>query len=61
MRTLAHREPTLALHVHVGVPDPEDAVQVLNGLRGVVPLLLALSANSPFSHGADSASGRWHR
>jgi glutamate---cysteine ligase / carboxylate-amine ligase len=54
MRALARRDPTLALHVHVGVPDPEDAVRVLNGLRRAVPLLLALSANSPFCQGADS-------
>lgn len=54
MRALAHREPTLALHVHVGVPDPDDAVRLMNGLRGVLPLLLALSANSPYSDGRDS-------
>lgn len=54
MRMLARREPTLALHVHIGVPDPEDAIRVLNGLRGAVPVLLALSANSPFSKGHDS-------
>lgn len=54
MRFLARRDPTLALHVHVGVPDPEDAVRALNGLRRAVPLLLALSANSPFCQGGDS-------
>ena len=54
MRSIARREPTLALHVHVGVPDPDDAVRVLNGLRNAVPLLLALSANSPFCRGRDS-------
>lgn len=54
MRALAHREPTMALHVHVGVPDPEDAVRVLNGLRRQAPLLLALTANSPFWQGRDS-------
>ncbi len=54
MRALARREPTLALHVHVGVPEAEDAVRVLNGLRCVVPLLLAVSANSPFCGGADT-------
>jgi glutamate---cysteine ligase / carboxylate-amine ligase len=54
MRMLARREPTLALHVHVGVPDPDDAIQLLNGLREVVPVLIALSANSPFSGGRDS-------
>ena len=54
MRMLARREPTLALHVHIGVPDPEEAIRVLNGLRGAVPVLLALSANSPFCQGRDS-------
>jgi len=54
MRSLANREPTLALHVHVGVPDPDDAVRLLNGLRPAVPVLLALSANSPFSRGRDT-------
>jgi carboxylate-amine ligase len=54
MRTLARREPTMALHVHVGVPDPDDAVRLMNGLRGALPMLLALSANSPFSDGRDS-------
>jgi carboxylate-amine ligase len=53
LRLLAHREPTMALHVHVGVPDPEDAVRVMNRLRECVPVLLALSANSPFLHGRD--------
>ena len=54
MRALARREPTLALHVHVGLADPEDAIRVLNGLRAAVPVLLALSANSPFSQRRDS-------
>ena len=54
MRVLARREPTMALHVHVGVPAAEDAIRVLNGLRRNVPTLLALSANSPFWQGLDS-------
>jgi glutamate---cysteine ligase / carboxylate-amine ligase len=54
MRSLAHRDPTLALHVHVGIPDPEAAIRVMNSLRAAVPLLLALAANSPFSQGRDS-------
>ncbi len=54
MRALARREPTLALPAHVGVPDPQDALRGLNGLRVAVPVLLALSANSPFSQGRDS-------
>ena len=54
MRELARREPTFALHVHVGVPDPENAVHVANRLRANLPLLLALSANSPFWQGRDT-------
>ncbi len=54
MRVLARREPTMALHVHVGVPDSEDAIRLCNGLRRHTPILLALSANSPFWQGRDS-------
>jgi glutamate---cysteine ligase / carboxylate-amine ligase len=48
MRELARREPTFALHVHIGVADPERAIVLQNRLRVHLPLLLALSANSPF-------------
>jgi carboxylate-amine ligase len=51
MADLARREPTFALHVHVGVGDPERAVRLLNRLRTHLPVLLALSANSPFWQG----------
>ncbi len=51
MRVLARREPTLATHVHVGIADPRAAVRLLNRLRLHLPLLLALSANSPFWQG----------
>jgi carboxylate-amine ligase len=54
MRYLAHRDPTMALHVHVGVPDPEDAVRVSNALCLYAPLFLALAANSPFCQGRDT-------
>jgi glutamate---cysteine ligase / carboxylate-amine ligase len=54
MRVLARREPTMAQHVHVAVPDGDTAVRALDGLRDDLPLLLALSANSPYWGGADS-------
>jgi glutamate---cysteine ligase / carboxylate-amine ligase len=53
MRSLARRDPTMALHVHVGVADPDEAIRLINGLRRHLPLLLALSANSPFCRGRD--------
>ena len=54
MRELARREPTCALHVHVGVSDPDRAIALQNRLRVHIPLLLALSANSPYWQGRDS-------
>ena len=36
------------LHVHVGIPDPELAIAVMNQARSWLPHLLALSTNSPF-------------
>jgi carboxylate-amine ligase len=54
MRELARREPTFGLHVHVAVPDADAAIRALRGLRAQVPLLLALSANSPFWQGRDT-------
>jgi glutamate---cysteine ligase / carboxylate-amine ligase len=55
------RTPDCALHVHVGMPDPDTAIRVCNGLREQLPLLHALAANSPFWHGRDAqlASARF--
>lgn len=46
-------------HVHVGVPDRETAVAVVNHLHRWLPSLLALSANSPFHLGADTGYASW--
>jgi carboxylate-amine ligase len=54
LRGLLRRTPECALHVHVGMPDPETAIRVANGLRTHLPLLAGLAANSPFWHGVDS-------
>ncbi len=55
------RTPDCAVHVHVGMPDPETAIRACNGLREHLPLLHALAANSPFWHGMDAklASARF--
>jgi glutamate---cysteine ligase / carboxylate-amine ligase len=42
------------LHVHVGMPDPETAIRVANAMRLRLPLLAALTANSPFREGFDT-------
>jgi len=54
MRELARREPTFALHVHVGVPDPELAILAADRMRAHLPLILAASGNSPYWRGRDS-------
>jgi carboxylate-amine ligase len=46
---------TCGCHVHVGVADKALALRVVNHLRPWLPVLLALSANSPFLHGRDTA------
>jgi len=54
LRELARREPTFGLHVHVAVPNPEQAVRAYNRVRAHLPMLLALSGNSPFWQGRDT-------
>ncbi|PRX46611.1 carboxylate-amine ligase [Prauserella shujinwangii] len=46
-------------HVHVGIPDRATGVELSNRLRCWLPVLLALSANSPFVDGFDSGYSSW--
>ena len=48
LRFVARQELIFGLHVHVGVDDPDKAIHVADGMRVHLPVLLALSANSPF-------------
>ncbi|HUZ30322.1 MAG TPA: carboxylate-amine ligase [Solirubrobacteraceae bacterium] len=48
LRFVARQELIFGVHVHVGVDDPDKAIHVANGMRVHVPVLLGLSANSPF-------------
>ena len=54
LKYVAWRNNTFSLHVHVGVRGADRAVLVCDRLRPVLPLLLAISANSPFLDGRDS-------
>ena len=54
LRFVARQELIFGLHVHIGLDDPDKAIHVANGMRVHVPILLALSANSPFWRGDDS-------
>jgi glutamate---cysteine ligase / carboxylate-amine ligase len=63
----ARQQLTCGSHVHVGVASDEEAVGVLDRIRPWLPVLLAISANSPFWQGEDTdfasfrsqAWGRW--
>jgi glutamate---cysteine ligase / carboxylate-amine ligase len=54
MRGFMRRTPTCALHVHVGMPDPESAIRACSGLRSYLPVFQGLAAHSPYWHGLDS-------
>ncbi len=51
LQYVARRELVFGMHVHVAVPTPEAALQVMEGVLIELPVLLALSANSPFWRG----------
>lgn len=52
LQWVARRELIFGLHVHVGLDCADKTMYVFNALRTELPLLLALSANSPFWQGA---------
>jgi carboxylate-amine ligase len=47
------------MHVHVGVPDRESGVIALNAARPWMPLLTAISTNSPLWRGYDTGYASW--
>ena len=64
---IAREQLTCACHVHVSVASDEEGVAVLDRIRNWLPVLIALSANSPFWQGRDTgydsyriqSLGRW--
>ena len=48
MQLLARANLIFGLHVHVGIPDRDSAIQVMNQTRYFLPHIYALSVNSPF-------------
>ncbi|MFI5914038.1 glutamate--cysteine ligase [Dactylosporangium sp. NPDC051541] len=54
------RDPAVcAAHVHVGVDDRDRAVRICTALRPWLPVLQAMTANSPFADGADTGHDSW--
>jgi len=50
----ARRQAVCGLHVHVGMPGPEDCMRALEGVLPWLPVVLALSANSPYLAGEET-------
>ncbi|MET0765028.1 MAG: glutamate--cysteine ligase [Blastococcus sp.] len=51
---LVSQQDICGCHVHVGVPDLETAVAVMDRARPYLPVLLALTGSSPFHDGVDT-------
>ena len=48
MQQIARANLIFGLHVHVGIPDREEGIDIMNQARYFLPHLYALSVNSPF-------------
>lgn len=53
-RLTSQQQLTCGLHVHVSIDSPDEGVAILDRIREWLPLLVALSANSPFWHGSNT-------
>ncbi len=58
-RRLVDEQLICGMHVHVGIPDRKTGVAVLNRIRGWLPVLLAMAANSPIWDGQDTGFASW--
>lgn len=47
------------MHVHVEIDDEEEGVRILDRIQPWLPVLVALSANSPFNNGVDTTYASW--
>ncbi|HWI42825.1 MAG TPA: glutamate--cysteine ligase [Nocardioides sp.] len=50
---------TCGMHVHVAIDSEEEGVEVIDDLATWLPVVLAVSANSPFFHGRDTSYASW--
>jgi glutamate---cysteine ligase / carboxylate-amine ligase len=54
LQLVARANLIFGLHVHIGIEDPEIAIQMMNHARYFLPHMLALSTNSPFWLGMET-------
>lgn len=55
MGYVSHTQITFATHVHIGMTSGDEAITLMRGLKAYLPLLVAVSANSPFWRGYDTS------
>ena len=55
----ARNAGTCGMHVHVGIGSREEGIGIIDRLRPWLPVVLALSVNSPYSEGRDSGYASW--
>lgn len=51
---LASEQTIFACHIHIGIDNRNEALQIMNHARGWLALLLALTGNSPFFQNTDT-------
>jgi glutamate---cysteine ligase / carboxylate-amine ligase len=56
---LSREAGTCAMHVHIGIDSREEGVGMIDRLRPWLPVVLALSVNSPYAEGRDSRYASW--
>ncbi len=56
---MSRQSMVCGMHVHIDVDGEEEAVRVMDGIRPWLPMLLAVSANSPYFHGRDTHFASW--
>src|SRR5438034_11350701 len=61
MQQIARACLIFGLHVHVGIPDREEAIDVMNQARYFLPHIFALSTNSPFWLGQNTGFKAYRR
>jgi len=54
LQDVARANLIYGMHVHVGIPDREEAIAVFNSVRYFLPHILALTTSSPFVSGRDT-------
>jgi glutamate---cysteine ligase / carboxylate-amine ligase len=53
------RGPVCGMHVHVEIHSDDEGVRILDRIQPWLPVLVALSANSPFNRGVDTSYASW--